>query len=92
VIEIVNGFICMNCCDVDRARRGEDPHQSTNQIQKEVDRHFDKLAPANFGPAMTFGESLQAMVAAGAADPVGTSQACQNVNSPVALSGVNLLV
>jgi hypothetical protein len=92
VIEIVNGYICMNCCDVDKARMNEDPHQSTNQIQKELDRHLDKLAPANFGPAVTLGGSLQATATGGAADLAGTSQASQNVNGPVALSDVNLLV
>ena len=92
MFEIVNGYICMKCCDVDKARMDEDPHRSTNQIQKELDRHIDKLATANFGPAVTFGGSLEATVTAGAADAVGTSQASQNVNGFVASSGVNLLV
>jgi hypothetical protein len=90
-MQIVNGYICMNCCDVDKARMNEDPHQSTNQIQKALDRHLDKLAPANFGPAITLGGSL---VTANwsPTDPTGSSQASQNANGPAELSGVNLLV
>jgi hypothetical protein len=91
VIEIVNGYICMNCCDVDKARMNEDPHQSTNQIQKELDRHLDKLAPANFGPAVTLGGSL-ATANGSATDPASSPQVSQNANGPAALSGVNLLV
>jgi hypothetical protein len=60
-MEIVNGYICMNCCDVDKARLGQDPHQTTNQIQKQIERHVDKLAPENFGPAVTLGGSLQSI-------------------------------
>jgi hypothetical protein len=30
-MQIVNGYICMNCCDVDKARLGQDPHQQANQ-------------------------------------------------------------
>jgi hypothetical protein len=59
-MEIVNGYICMNCCDVDKARLGQDPHQSTNQLQKQIEQHLGKLAAGNFGPAVTFGGSLQA--------------------------------
>jgi len=49
----------MNCCDIDKARLGQDPHQTTNQLQKQLERHIDRLDPANFGPAVTFGGSLQ---------------------------------
>lgn len=91
MIEIVNGYICMNCCDVDKARMGEDPHQSTNQIQKTLDRQF-KLAPANFGPAVTFGGSLQANSSGTAGGTAGTPPALQNATAPVSSSGVDLVV
>lgn len=97
MIEIVNGYICMNCCDVDKARMGQDPHQSTNQIQKEINRQFDRLAPANFGPAVTFGGALQAATT-GAAELGSASQTPQNVqasqkvNGPVSSSSLNLIV
>jgi hypothetical protein len=58
-MQIVNGYICMNCCDVDKARLGQDPHQQTNQIQKELKQLFDSPASAGVGPAVTFGGSLQ---------------------------------
>jgi hypothetical protein len=90
-MQIVNGYICMNCCDVDKARMNEDPHQSTNQIQKVLDRHLDKLSPANFGPAVTLGGSLPTTVGS-AANPASTSQTAQLENSPAVLPAVNLLV
>ena len=40
---IVNGYICMNCCDIDKARLGQDPQQSTDQLQKQLKRHIDRL-------------------------------------------------
>jgi hypothetical protein len=91
-MQIVNGYICMNCCDVDKARMNEDPHQSTNQIKKELDRHLDKLSPANFGPAVTLGGSLQTTTLGSAANPPGTSQTSQNESGSVVLPAVNLLV
>ncbi len=59
-MQIVNGYICMNCCDVDKARLGQDPHQQTNQIQKQIKALFDSPASVGAGPAVTFGGSLQA--------------------------------
>jgi hypothetical protein len=56
---IVNGYICMNCCDIDEARLGQDSQQTTDQVQKQLKRHIDRLDPANFGPAVAFGGSLQ---------------------------------
>jgi hypothetical protein len=91
-MQIVNGYICMNCCDVDKARMNEDPHQSTNQIQKALDRHLDKLSPANFGAAVTFGGSLQTTTVGSAANPASSSQTSPNESGPVVLPTVNLLV
>ena len=54
-MQIVNGYICMNCCDVDKARLGQDPHQQANQIQKQLKDLFDSPASAKAGPAVTFG-------------------------------------
>jgi hypothetical protein len=91
-MQIVNGYICMNCCDVDKARMNEDPHQSANQIQKEIDRHLDKLSPVNFGPAVTLGGSLQTTTVGSAANPASSSQTSQNESGPIELPTVNLLV
>jgi hypothetical protein len=79
---IVNGYICMNCCDIDKARLGQDPQQSTDQLQKQLKRHIDPSHRENFGPAVTLGGSLQAPSAendaGGNGAPAGASQNAQN--------------
>jgi hypothetical protein len=87
-MQIVNGYICMNCCDVDKARLGQDPHQTTNQIQKQIERHIDKLAPANFGPAVTFGGSLQS-VAQGQTTPFASASTNTSDGGPQVSSSPN---
>jgi hypothetical protein len=91
-MQIVDGYLCMNCCDVDKARLGQDPHQSTNQVQKQIERKLDKLAPTNFGPAVTYGGSLQATLADGAYGPSGSPQSSQDANGPVSTTSVDLVV
>ena len=98
---IVNGYICMNCCDIDKARLGQDPQQSTDQLQKQLKRHIDRLDPANFGPAVTFGGSLQGPSPGNRADGNGadgngastadTSQIVQNSTPPTSSSTVDLM-
>lgn len=94
-MQIVNGYVCMNCCDVDKARLGQDPHQSTDQVQKQIDRELHPLAPGNFGPAVTFGGSLQS---AGSTESSGTGlygaapQSPENSVSASASSLLNLVV
>ena len=91
-MQIVNGYLCMNCCDVDKARLGQDPHQSTNQIQKQIEKKIDKSAPENFGPAVTFGGSLQASSTDGISGPFGSPQTAQNPNGSAATASVDLVV
>jgi len=92
---IVNGYICMNCCDIDKARLGQDPQQTTDQLQKQLKRHIDRLDPANFGPAVTFGGSLQVPSAGNAGgngtSPAGASQIAQNSTTPTSSSTVDLI-
>jgi hypothetical protein len=93
---IVDGYICMNCCDIDKARLGQDPQQSTDQLQKQLKRHIDRLDPANFGPAVTFGGSLQGPppgIGAGGngASPPDTSQFAQNSTAPTSSPTVDLI-
>jgi hypothetical protein len=57
-MQIVNGYVCMNCCDVDKVRLGQDPHQSTDQLKKQTEQRLDPLASGKFGPAVTFGGAL----------------------------------
>jgi hypothetical protein len=91
---IVNGYICMNCCDIDKARLGQDPQQTTDQVQKQLKRHIDRLDPANFGPAVTFGGSLQGLAAANGAGGNGTSASThgpQDATAPISPSTVDLI-
>ena len=94
-MQIVNGFVCMNCCDIDKARLGQDPHQSTDQVQKQIDRHLDNLAPSSFGLAVTFGGTLQATATGASGDTTATAgapQSSQTGNASAASSAVNLVV
>ncbi len=94
-MQIVNGFVCMNCCDIDKARLGQDPHQATDQVQKQIDRHLDNLAPSGFGPAVTFGGTLQATTTGASGDATATAdapQSSQTGNASAASSAFNLLV
>ena len=93
---IVNGYICMNCCDIDKARLGQDPQQSTDQLQKQLKRHIDRLDPANFGPAVTLGGSLQGPSAGNGAggdgaSTVGSSQIAQDSTTPTSSSTIDLI-
>jgi len=93
---IVNGYICMNCCDIDKARLGQDPQQTTDQVQKQLKRHIDRLDPANFGPAVAFGGSLKGLAAGDGAGSNGattadTSQLPQGSTAPTQSSTVNLI-
>jgi len=95
-MQIVNGFVCMNCCDIDKARLGQDPQQSTDQLQKQLKRHIDRLDPANFGPAVAFGGSLQGPSAGNGPGGDGLSaadapQIAQNSVTPISSSTVDLI-
>ena len=90
-MQIVNGYICMNCCDVDKARSGQDPHQQTNQIQKQLKQLIDPPASARLGPAVTFGGSLQAPADSNAATAAGSSQTTPAVSGQGSSSSVNVL-
>jgi hypothetical protein len=94
-MQIVNGFVCMNCCDIDKARLGQDPHQSTDQVQKQIDRHLNNLAPSGFGPAVTFGGTLQATATGTSGDATaaaGAPQSSQTGNAGAAPAAVDLVV
>jgi hypothetical protein len=94
-MQIVNGFVCMNCCDIDKARLGQDPHQSTDQVQKQIDRRLDNLAPSGFGPAVTFGGTLQATTTGASGDAsatTGAPQSSQPGNAGAPAATVDLVV
>jgi hypothetical protein len=90
-MQIVNGHICMNCCDVDKARLGQDPHQQTNQAQKQLKALFDSPASATTGPAVTFGGSLQATGSSDSAASAGLSGSAPTADGPATSSRINVL-
>ena len=50
-MEIVNGFVCRNCSDVELAKKGADPAEPKDAYKAEADK------PGR-GPAVTFGGGL----------------------------------
>ena len=90
-MQIVNGYICMNCCDVDKARLGQDPHQQANQLQKQLNKLFDSPASAGAGPAVTFGGSLQTTAKGDSAASGGSPAKSQGVSAPGASLRVDVL-
>ena len=90
-MQIVNGYICMNCCDVDKARLGQDPHQQANQIQKQLKELFNSPASASAEPAVTFGGSLRASGSGDSAALGGSPEKPQGASGPVASSRVDVL-
>jgi hypothetical protein len=74
-MQIVNGCICMNCCDWDKARLGQDPHQSADHLKKQSEQRLDKSSPENFGPAVTFCGALLTNGANGGSDASGSPPA-----------------
>lgn len=66
-MEVVNGYVCRNCSDVEYAKKGVDPAhpkdgpQGAHANGKTEDAQA-KDARAVFGPAVTFGGQLGAQV------------------------------
>jgi hypothetical protein len=54
-ISIVNGYFCANSCDASKAKKGEDPHPSTDPGT--VDGN-DRNSSRAGNPAVVFGGSL----------------------------------
>jgi hypothetical protein len=90
-MQIVNGYVCMNCCDVDKARLGQDPHQQTNQIQKQLKELLDSPALARTGPATSLGGSLRATGSGDSAASTGSSGKPPAASGPIASSRIDVL-
>jgi hypothetical protein len=92
-MQIVNGYVCMNCCDIDKARLGQDPHQSADQLKKQVEQRLDPLATKKFGPAVTFGGALQANNSGDGGEAVANANVpSDGQNSAPAFANVDILV
>jgi len=76
-ISVVNGYFCANSCDAAKAKKGEDPHPSSDTGSVDAN---DRSSVRGDDPAVVFGGSLsstlqaqaiqsQAVVATGSAQP-----------------------
>jgi hypothetical protein len=76
-ISVVNGYFCANSCDAAKAKKGEDPHPSTDPGSMDGN---DRSSVRADDPAVVFGGSLsstlqaqaiqsQAVTATGSAQP-----------------------
>jgi hypothetical protein len=62
-MEVVNGYVCRNCTDVEYAKKGVDPAHPKDGPQGayadgKTDEAKTKGTTAEFGPAVTFGGQL----------------------------------
>jgi hypothetical protein len=71
---------------------GQDPHQQTNQIQKQLKQLLDKSNPDTHGPAVTFGGSLQTPANSNPAAAGGSSPTNPIANGQGSPPAVNVLV
>jgi hypothetical protein len=60
-VSVVNGYFCANSCDAAKAKKGEDPHPSTDPGS--VDGN-DRSSPRADDPAVVFGGSLSSTLQA----------------------------
>jgi len=70
-ISIVNGYFCANCCDVSKAKKGENPHSSTDPGNVEG-KDRDSIRADD--PAVLFGGSLSDTVQTNAVEAAGGAQ------------------
>jgi hypothetical protein len=57
-ISYVNGFLCTCSCDVSKAKRGEDPHPSTDPTKPDSEKDAAAGDARTDGPAVLYGGSL----------------------------------
>jgi hypothetical protein len=69
-VSIVNGYFCASSCDVSKAKKGEDPHPSTDPGN--VDGK-DRASPRADEPAVQFGGALSVFGTDAVAAAVGTA-------------------
>lgn len=70
---IVNGYLCTSSCDVAKAKKGENPHPSTDATGIDADKKDGDISRAD-SPAVLYGGSL------------GNSSGANSVGAP---SGLN---
>jgi hypothetical protein len=70
---------------------GKDPHQQTNQIQKQLKELFDNPASTGSASAVTFGGSLRASNSGDSAAAGGSPQGPQPAGRPLTSTRINVL-
>jgi hypothetical protein len=69
-IAIVNGYFCANSCDAAKAKKGEDPHPSTDPGSVDGSNN----SPRADNPAVVFGGSLSSTLGAQSDDPTAAQR------------------
>jgi hypothetical protein len=95
-ISFVNGYLCTSGCDESKAKRGVDPHPSTNPANTEQGGATSGAGRAE-GPAVLFGgslvgSSLGAISDAARVNPVNGAQPADPAASRSSAHAVDRLV
>jgi len=69
-ISIVNGYFCANSCDAAKAKKGEDPHPSTDPGNADGSDNSSRVD----NPAVVFGGSLSNTLQSYAVGPTSGAQ------------------
>ncbi len=90
-VSIVNGYFCASCCDVAKAKKGEDPHPATNPDGPYADKNADKNDPLRANdPAVLFGGALSTLTA-DAAQPTDSTSATDPSTAPPTGQAIDIL-
>jgi hypothetical protein len=85
-ISFVNGYLCTSCCDVAKAKRGENPHPKPGVDGKEIDpaKAGDPArARASGSEAVSFGGALAGNIDAAAVGPTQNPDPAQTTGNLV---------
>jgi hypothetical protein len=95
-VSVVNGYLCYSCCDVAKAKRGEDPHpkHGADAISGHNTAHGGRQDASLFdGPAVTFGGILRAAASANSTDLGSPATAAQDTTAAAdSAASIDLLV
>jgi hypothetical protein len=87
-MSIVNGYFCASSCDVAKAKKGENPHPSTDPGAVEGNNRESGRAD---NPAVLFGGALNAPLSADAVKPADGTQPADPASARRAGQTVNVL-
>jgi hypothetical protein len=72
---IVNGYFCFSSCDVSKAKKGENPHPSTDPANVDAESNGERSRPGRAEePAVLFGGSLGDLLRADSVTAVDGTQ------------------